>query len=107
METKFEEALKKLEEIVGQLESGDVSLEASLAKYEEGVRLVRLCQKKLEVAKKKIEILVKTKDGKIKIEPFEEESARKRPKGSLHPQGVPRSAERSEGSGSEGRKSEK
>ncbi len=78
MEIKFEEALKKLEEIVGQLESGDVSLEASLAKYEEGVRLVRLCQKKLEVAKKKIEILVKTKDGKIKIEPFEEESARKR-----------------------------
>ncbi len=78
MEIKFEEALKKLEEIVGQLESGDVSLEASLAKYEEGVRLVRLCQKKLEVAKKKIEILVKTKDGKIKIESFEEESARKR-----------------------------
>jgi len=78
MEMKFEEALKKLEGIVGQLESGDVSLEASLAKYEEGVRLVRLCQKKLELAKKKIEILVKTKDGKIKIEPFGEESARKR-----------------------------
>ncbi len=70
MEMKFEEALKKLEGIVGQLESGDVSLEASLAKYEEGVRLVRLCQKKLEAAKKKIEILVKTKDGKIKTEPW-------------------------------------
>ena len=70
MEIKFEEALKKLEEIVGQLESGDISLEGSLAKYEEGVRLVKLCQKKLEAAKKKIEILVKTKDGKIKIEPW-------------------------------------
>ena len=70
MEIKFEEALKKLEGIVGQLESGDVSLEGSLAKYEEGVRLVKLCQKKLEAAKKKIEILVKAKDGKIKIEPW-------------------------------------
>lgn len=76
METKFEEALKKLEDIVGQLESGDVSLETSLAKYEEGVRLVKFCQKKLEAAKKKIEILVKTKDGKIKIEPFEAKSGK-------------------------------
>jgi exodeoxyribonuclease VII small subunit len=70
MEIKFEEALKKLEEIVNQLESGDVSLDASLAKYEEGVKLVKLCQKKLENAKKKIEILVKTKDGKVKAEPW-------------------------------------
>jgi len=73
---KFEEALQKLEKIVGELESGDIPLEASLAKYEDGVRLVALCQKKLAEAKKKIEILVKTKDGKIKIEPFGEESAR-------------------------------
>ena len=78
MEIKFEEALKKLEDIVSQLEGGDISLDASLAKYEEGVKLVRLCQKKLELAKKKIEILVKTKEGKIKIEPFEEKSARKK-----------------------------
>lgn len=71
-EIKFEEALEKLEEIVSGLESGDISLEESLAKYEEGVKLVRLCQKKLNEAKKKIEILVKTKDGKIKAEPFNE-----------------------------------
>ena len=77
-EIKFEDALKKLEDIVEELESGDVPLDKSLAKYEEGVKLVRLCQKKLEQAKKKIEILVKGKDGKIKIEPFEEESARKK-----------------------------
>ena len=76
-EMKFEDALKKLEKIVDQLESGDVPLEDSLARYEEGVKLVRHCQKKLDQAKKKIEILVKTKDGKIKIEPFEEESAKK------------------------------
>ena len=75
-EIKFEEALKKLEDIVEKLESGDYPLDESLAKYEEGVKLVRFCQKKLEQAKKKIEILVKTKDGKIKIEPFEAEGAK-------------------------------
>ena len=49
---------------------GDLALESSLAKYEEGVRLRRHCQKKLEQAKKKIEILVKKKEGKIKKKPF-------------------------------------
>lgn len=68
---KFEDALKKLETIVSDLESGDISLDVSLAKYEEGVKLVRLCQRKLGEARKKIEILVKTKEGKIKIEPFD------------------------------------
>ena len=75
---KFENALKKLEEIVSHLETGDVPLEESLAKYEEGVKLVRLCQKKLEQAKKKIEILVKTADGRIKVEDFAEESAKRK-----------------------------
>jgi len=74
-EVKFEQALEKLEEIVAGLEDGDLSLDESLAKYEEGVRLIRLCQKKLGEAKKKIEILVKTKDGKIKTESFKENNA--------------------------------
>jgi len=76
-EVKFEEALKKLEGIVGQLETGDLALEVALAKYEEGIRLVRLCQKKLEQAKKKVEILIKSKDGKVRLEPFEEKSTKK------------------------------
>ena len=46
-EIKFEEALKQLEEIVNKLESGDLTLDKSLEEYEEGVRLIRLCQKKL------------------------------------------------------------
>ncbi len=79
-EMKFEDALKKLENIVSGLERGDIPLDESLAKYEEGVKLVRFCQKKLQEAKKKIEILVKTKEGKIKLEPFGEESAKKRTK---------------------------
>ena len=77
-EIKFEEALKNLEQIVEALEGGDVPLEESLAKYEEGVKLIKLCQKKLEQAKKKIEILVKTKDGKYKAEPFDDENRRKK-----------------------------
>jgi exodeoxyribonuclease VII small subunit len=77
-EIKFEEALEKLEGIVSALESGDLALDDSLAKYEEGVRLVKICQRKLGEAKKKIEILVKGRDGKIRTELFEEESAKKK-----------------------------
>ena len=82
-EIKFEDALKKLEKIVELLETGELSLDASLEKYEEGIKLVRFCQKKLEEAKKKIEILVKTKDGKIKLEPFDAEYSSLTPRGGL------------------------
>ncbi len=73
-EIKFENALKKLEKIVEELERGDLPLEDSLAKYEEGIKLSRICQKKLETAKKKVELLVKSKEGKFKLEAFGEES---------------------------------
>ena len=73
-EIKFEDALKKLEKIVEELEKGDLPLEDSLAKYEEGIKLSRICQKKLETAKKKVELLIKSKEGKFKLEPFTEES---------------------------------
>lgn len=73
-EIKFENALKKLEKIVEELEKGDLPLEDSLAKYEEGIKLSRICQKKLETAKKKVELLVKSKEGKFKLEAFGEES---------------------------------
>ncbi|MCB4790519.1 MAG: exodeoxyribonuclease VII small subunit [Elusimicrobia bacterium] len=78
---KFEEAMKRLEEIVNQMEAGDVDLDKTLANFEEGIRLVRFCSSKLEEAKKKIEILVK-KDGKLAPEPFipenEEKEARQK-----------------------------
>ena len=54
-EMKFEEALKKLEKIVGDLENGDLPLDEALEKYEEGIRLSKACAKKLEVARKKVE----------------------------------------------------
>lgn len=71
-ELKFEDALKKLEEIVEELEGGDLPLDDSLAKYEEGIKLSCLCTKNLETAKKKIEILIKTSEGKFELRPFDE-----------------------------------
>lgn len=68
---KFEDALKRLEEIVEALENKDVELDKALGLFEEGVGLVKFCTAKLDETKKKIEILVK-KDGKIVPEPFEE-----------------------------------
>ena len=64
-EIKFEDALKKLEKIVETLESGEAGLDESMKKYEEGVKLLRLCTVKLEEAEKKIEMLTKDKNGKI------------------------------------------
>lgn len=73
---KFEEALKKLEEIVAEMESGELSLDNSMKKYEEGIKLSRFCTKKLKEAQKKIEILIKDGDGGLAAEPFEESEAR-------------------------------
>ncbi len=70
---KFEEALKKLEKIVSDLEAGDMSLEDSLSKYEEGIRLSKLCSRQLEAAKSKVELLMKS-GGKFDIKPFDEPS---------------------------------
>lgn len=71
-EPKFEEALKKLEQIVEGLEGGELSLEESLRQYEEGVRLSRLCAGRLEEAKKKIDLLMK-ENGKLFTKPVKEE----------------------------------
>jgi len=69
-EIKFEEALKRLEEIVAKLETGDMSLEESLAKYEEGIKLSKICSRQLEAAKSKVELLMKS-GSKFEIKPFE------------------------------------
>lgn len=71
---KFEDALKKLEKIVSDLENGNIPLEEALEKYQEGMRLSGVCQKKLEAAKKKVEILLKAEDGSLELKPFDEKS---------------------------------
>jgi exodeoxyribonuclease VII small subunit len=62
---RFEDALKRLEEIVGRLEKGELALEESLALYEEGIKLSRLCHTKLEEAEAKIELLMKDAKGAL------------------------------------------
>jgi len=62
----FEEALKRLEEIVQRMESGELTLEDSLGLFEEGVRLTRVCSQRLDEAEKKIEVLTKDEQGGVK-----------------------------------------
>jgi len=72
-EISFEKALEKLEKIVDELEEGDIPLDSSLKKYEEGIKLARVCQEKLDKARQKIETLTKGKDGKFKTKDFEQD----------------------------------
>lgn len=60
---KFEEALARLEEIVRALDGGAAPLDESLALFEEGVRLVKLCSEKLDSAEQTVKILVRGEDG--------------------------------------------
>ena len=74
-EMKFEDALKRLEKIVGDLEGGGLSLDEALERYEEGISLSKACAKKLEVARKKVEILLKNEDGSVELKEFDESTA--------------------------------
>ena len=68
---RFEDALNKLEKIVSKLEEGDIPLEESLKLFEEGIRLSRFCNQKLDEAEKKVEILLKGKNGVLKPRSFD------------------------------------
>lgn len=71
----FEEALKELEQILGQIERGEVGLEESLAKYERGSFLIQHCMGILNTAEKQIEVISKGPDGNLKTNPMPEPSA--------------------------------
>jgi exodeoxyribonuclease VII small subunit len=62
---RFEHALKQLEDIVARLEKGELALEDSLALYEQGIGLARLCHAKLEEAEGRIEVLIKDARGEV------------------------------------------
>ena len=70
-EMSFEDAMKRIEQIVADLERGELPLEESLDRFEEAVKLARSCQRKLETAKKRISKLVKADDESFTLEPFE------------------------------------
>lgn len=66
---KFEEALEKLEEIVRRMETGDMTLEESLKAFEEGIKLSRLCAKRLDEAERRVDLLLR-QEGELAAKPF-------------------------------------
>jgi exodeoxyribonuclease VII small subunit len=69
---KFEEALGRLEDIVKKMEAGEMTLEESLKAFEEGIKLARLCSRKLDEAERRVEILLKQEE-ELVIKPFKVE----------------------------------
>jgi len=67
----FEENMKQLEQIASELEKGDLDLDTSVKKFEEGMKISKSCSKILEDAEKKISILIKDNDGQITEEKFD------------------------------------
>ncbi len=72
---KFEECLQRLEQIVGELEKGEIPLEKALGLFEEGIQLSNSCRQELEDAEGKVEVLL-NRSGKMQAEPFEPASER-------------------------------
>jgi exodeoxyribonuclease VII small subunit len=66
----FENAVKRLESIVHDLEGGDLTLDEALKKFEEGVKLSKFCSNKLDETEKKVSILLKDEEGNVRAEPF-------------------------------------
>ena len=73
MSKSFEESLKELEQIVTQLEEGDLALEESLKLFEDGVRLSRECRERLTAAERRIDVLMKEADGSLGLTRIETE----------------------------------
>lgn len=69
----FENALTQLDRITEELEQGDLGLDSSLKKFEEGIKLVQFCNEKLEEARGQVDLLLKKNDGLIAV-PFAEET---------------------------------
>ncbi len=74
-ELKYEDALKRLEKLVSELDRSELDLETRLKKFEEGTKLARQLLVKLDQAKKRVEKLVKTNVGEASLVPFDTEEA--------------------------------
>lgn len=68
---KFETAMERLEKIVEQMESGNLPLEDVIVRYEEGMKLVKICQERLAAAEQKIDIIARNNAGQPVVKPFE------------------------------------
>lgn len=71
----FETSLEALEQIVQQLEEGDLPLEKSLEMFEQGIRLSRECQERLSQAERRIEVLLRDNQGRVTVSEFESTDA--------------------------------
>ncbi len=72
----FEQAMKQLEQIVQELESGDLALEKAIRKFEEGMQLSKFCAQKLDETEKQVTLLMKDASGGVAAVPFEPENDR-------------------------------
>jgi exodeoxyribonuclease VII small subunit len=72
-ELSFEAALKRLEELVEKMESGETDLDSMVKSFEEGRELVKLCTERLSSVERKVEELVKDSSGKVSSKSFSEE----------------------------------
>ena len=70
----FEQSMKRLEQIVQELESGDLPLEEAMKKFEEGIKLSSQCSEKLDETEKKITLLLQDQKGNVLEKPFESDS---------------------------------
>lgn len=71
IEPNFETAMDRLEEIVEQMESGKLVLDDVIGRYEEGMKLVKICQERLASAEQRIEMITRTHDGKAAVKNFD------------------------------------
>ena len=70
----FEQSMKQLEQIVKELEDGDLPLEKALKKFEEGMKLTKLCSEMLDETEKKVSVLLKNSEGRLAERPFMSEN---------------------------------
>lgn len=76
---KFEEAMERLEKITEELEESNLSLDGALERFEEGMKLIGFCEKRLEEADKKIQVLIKEGD-KFRLKDWEERKGQEKEK---------------------------
>ena len=69
----FEHSLAELEALVNQLETGELTLENALARFERGINLVRMCQSALGDAEQRVDRLLTARDGTVQIAPLDAE----------------------------------
>jgi exodeoxyribonuclease VII small subunit len=69
----FEKAMQQLEQIVQELENGDLPLEKAIKKFEDGVKLSKICSEKLDETEKRITVLMQGQEGRVFEKPFEPE----------------------------------